>query len=485
MSKDGTETVRADVIVIGAGGSGLATAVTAADGGAKVVVFEKMAAPGGTSVFFQGMFAAGSELQRERYIDYTTDEAFKNMMDYSHWKANPRLVRAFVDESGPTISWLQGLGVEFPEATINMPNGIRTYHLIKRNGAAVVKALTTQAKELDVDIRLGAPVRELIKEDGTVVGVIAEEKGKIVEAYGKAVVIATGGYGANAEWMKKFTGLELGVNVIPIAQMEKVGDGIRMAWEAGADEKGKDVLLGMRVGPMGPGITMGNTLECASAQPDLWVTQQGERFCDEALEFNDAVIGAVAASVREGYSFTIFDEAIKEEMIAKGIERSLGNTNWPGTRLTNFEEDLKEAFAQGNTNIYVADSIEELASKIGVDPNTLRETVEEYNRCCDDHRDSLFAKPRKYLRPIRKPKFYAIKAFAIFLGTLGGIRINHRLEAVDKAGDPIPGLYAVGNDAGGIYGDMYPMAGASGAASAWTINSGRLAGKSVLKYLGR
>src|SRR4030043_1447618 len=96
----------ADVVVIGSGISGLAAALTAAEGGAKVIIFEKQRSVGGTSNFLQGMFAVESEIQRKRYISYTKDEAFKNFMDYSHWRANASLVRTIVNESGPTISWL-------------------------------------------------------------------------------------------------------------------------------------------------------------------------------------------------------------------------------------------------------------------------------------------------------------------------------------------------------------------------------------------
>ncbi len=215
------------------------------------------------------------------------------------------------------------------------------------------------------------------------------------------------------------------------------------------------------------------------------MNQRGERFCDETLKFNDAVIGDVAARQKGGYTYTVFDESIKEEMVKKGIERSLGTINWPGTRLTTFDADFRKAVEKGNTNIHVADSIEELAVKMGVDPVVFKRTVEEYNGFCEKGRDELFAKDRKYLRPLRGPRFYAIKANPIFLGTLGGIRTNHRMEIVDKDGQPIPGLYAAGSDVGGLYGDTYPMEGASGAASAFAVNSGRIAGRTLLGIMAK
>ena len=125
----------ADVIVIGAGVAGLAAAVTAAEGGARVIVFEKQRSLGGTSNFFRGTFAVESDMQRERYIAYSRDEAFKNIMEYSHWRANARLVRAFVDESaGGHLLACKRTGSEFTDATINMPDMPRTYHLIEGRG---------------------------------------------------------------------------------------------------------------------------------------------------------------------------------------------------------------------------------------------------------------------------------------------------------------------------------------------------------------
>jgi fumarate reductase flavoprotein subunit len=91
---NGAPATDADVVVIGSGASGLAAALTAAEGGGRVIVFEKQRTPGGTSNFFDGIFAVESEMQRENYVDYGRDQAFKSIMEYNHWRANPRLVRA-------------------------------------------------------------------------------------------------------------------------------------------------------------------------------------------------------------------------------------------------------------------------------------------------------------------------------------------------------------------------------------------------------
>ncbi|MHB8105451.1 MAG: FAD-dependent oxidoreductase [Dehalococcoidales bacterium] len=474
-----------DVVVVGSGAAGLAAALTAAEGGAKVIVFEKERSPGGTSNFFEGTFAVESDMQRERYITYSKDEAFKNIMEYSHWIANPRLVRAIVNESGATISWLQREGVVFLDATINMPDSPRTYHVIKGKGEAVVKTLTMKAKEKGADIRLGTPIKRLIKQGDRIRGVIAEDNGEEVQIDAKVVIIASGGYANNKEWIKKYTGFDLDVNLIPVGNIDKMGDGIRMAWEIGAGEEGKSLLELYRVGPIAPEFAMGGQIEIVTIQPDLWVNPRGERFCDESVAFYDSSVGNANAKNKEGFTYTIFDEAALQRMLEKGIDKNPNVSNLPGSKPTDINRELKAALERGTTEIFQADSIEDLAVKMNVNPAVLKSTIDEYNAFCDKKHDDLFAKDVKYLHAIIGPKYYAVKARTIFLGTMGGIKINEKTEVVDKREAVIPGLYAAGYDAGGMYGDSYPIKCSSGMASSFALNSGRIAGKSALKYIGK
>jgi fumarate reductase flavoprotein subunit len=475
----------ADVAVIGSGISGLSAALTAAEGGAKVIIFEKQRSPGGTSNFLQGMFAVESEMQRERYIIYTRDEAFKNFMDYSHWRANARLVRAVVNESGPTISWLQEKGVEFSDATVNMPNAPSTYHVVKGGGAAMIKILASVAKEKGIDIRLGSSVQRLRKAGGKITGVIAEENNEEIEVISKAVVIASGGYANNKQWIKKYSGYDLDINVMPVGNVDKLGDGIRMAWEVGAAEEGMGIFELFRAGPLGPDFPMKNQIEFVTCQPDLWISPRGERFCDEGITFYDSEVGNANARFKEGYTFSIFDDSIIERLLDRGVDRGIAVENPPGTKPMNIRRELNAAVERGSTDVFAGDSLEELAKKMDVDSEILKATVEEYNSYCDKGHDDLFAKNPCYLWPIKVPKFYAVKVRTVFLGTLGGIKINQRTEVIDKKGNVIPGLYAAGYDASGMWGDSYCFKAASGASSGFAVNSGRIAGKNVLKYLGK
>jgi fumarate reductase flavoprotein subunit len=485
MNSNQAITEEVDLVVIGSGVSGLAAAVTAAEGGANVIVFEKQRSLGGTSNFFDGMFAVESNMQRERYIDYSRDQAFQNIMEYSHWRANARLVRAFVNETAETIAWLQNMGVEFKDATINMPDAPRTYHVVNGQGAAVVKALATKAKELGVAIKLAAPVKNILREGNQITGVIAEENNADIRIKAKAVFIGSGGYANNKQWIKKYAGFDLDVNVVPIGNTDKMGDGIRMAWEVGAAEEGMGLLELFRVGPIGPEHPMKNQIEFIAQQPDLWVNPCGERFCDEGIAFYDTSVGNANARYKEGYTFSVFDDSIKQRILEKGIERGIAMENPPGTRPTDFDKELSIALEKGSTDVFVADSVEELAGKMGVNPDELKATVDEYNGFCEKGHDDLFAKDPKYLRSLKGPKFYAVKARTVFLGTLGGIKINQNIEVVDKKGKVIPGLYAGGFDAGGMWGDSYSIRSSSGAAASFATNSGRIAGKNVLKFIGK
>ena len=471
----------ADVVVIGSGASGLTAALTAAEGGAKVIVFEKQREPGGTSINFEGIFAVESDMQRAQFIDYSRDDAFKSIMEYNHWKANPRLVRNIVNESAETISWLERQGVEFTGVTINMPKSPRTYHVVAGTGLAVVKVLVSNAKEKGVDLQMGTPVTKILKKDGRITGVLAEGDTDNIRVNAKAVVIASGGFANNRQWIKKYTGFELEKNLFPVGNTDKFGDGIRMAWEVGAAEEGIGVMELYRAGPITAEI--GGQVEWPTVQPDIWVDPRGERFCDESIAFYDTSVGNMNAKFKEGYSYSIFDSSILERLKQHGLDKNVNVRTPPGSRLTNFDKEIEILFEKGNTDVFVADSIGELAVKMEVDPGVLKSTVDEYNGFCEKKHDDLFAKDPRYLRPLKGPKFYAVKAHTVFLGTMGGIKINHNTEVIDKNETVIPGLYAAGFDAGGMYGDSYHISVASGSSSGFAVNSGRIAGKSILNYI--
>ena len=128
-----------------------------------------------------------------------------------------------------------------------------------------------------------------------------------------------------------------------------------------------------------------------------------------------------------------------------------------------------------------ADSWDEIARGIEVNPSRLKATIKEYNSDCDRGRDHLFAKGIEHLKPLRHPPFYAIRGRLGHLSTLGGIKINYRMEVLNKEDKPIKGLYAGGNDAGGFSGSTYNVH-LAGTGSGFALNSGRIAGENATKY---
>jgi FAD binding domain len=254
-----------------------------------------------------------------------------------------------------------------------------------------------------------------------------------------------------------------------------------MAFQAGAAEEGLGILELVRTSQAGP--ESGRYLGLTAVQPDLWVNAQGERFCDESITFVDTSMGNANARQKDGSTYTIFDNTIKLALIDKGITKSMSPDLLPGSRLVDLDRELEAALNNEGSGVHNSGSVGGLGEQIGVDPGVLQATVEEYNNFCQKGHDDLFAKDRRYLRPVNDPPFYAIKARTTCLGTLGGIKINHKTEVIDKKGKIIPGLYATGCDAGGMYGDGYSIKESSGLASAFATNSGRIAGRNALAFI--
>jgi len=231
--------LEADVIVVAAGAAGLAASVAAAEKEVKVIAFEKASTTGGTGSMGMGPLGVESRRQRLKFLGPTKDEAFRVFMDYTHWQVDARLVRAYIDKAATTIDWLEDLGVEFEDPCAYFPGGHATWHPVKPGteacAANMYRVLTERAKEKGVQILLQTPVQRVIKEGDRVVGVLAEDRnGEEIEARAKAVIIATGGFGDDPNLIKKYTGYEWGKDLQSFRIPGLTGDGIRMAWEAGA-----------------------------------------------------------------------------------------------------------------------------------------------------------------------------------------------------------------------------------------------------------
>lgn len=476
--------LESDVIVIAAGPSGLAAALTAVQGGAQVTVFEKASTPGGTANMAAGLFAVESRHQRIKNIGPTREEAFKIFMDYTHWRVDARLVKAYIDKSADTIDWLETLGVEFAEPATMFFGSQPTWHLVKvgtggytpQAAAAMMKVLTEKAKEAGVKILLQTPVKKILKQSNRIAGVLAEDvSGESIQGNAKAVIIATGGFGDSLEMIKKYTEYEHGRDLFSYRVPGIKGEGIRMAWEVGAarTEMNIELVYGMRGEPEPEVFSV-------FREPHLMVNLFGERFMNEEVMRNPAFTGNAISRQKNRCAYLIFDENTKKHMEEKGLD--FINHVFPFTRIENLDAKIENALSKGMEDIFVANSLQELADKTGINPDGLQMTILEYNKSCEKGYDGLLGKSHKYLRAVKAPKFYAGKHFPTGYGTLGGIKINHKTEVLSKDWEVVSGLYAAGTDACSIYGDSYVFV-LPGNSLGFAVNSGRIAGENAVKYI--
>jgi len=484
-----------DIIVVAAGLSGLATAISAAENGAQVIAFEKANTPGGAANMGMGPLGIGSDVQKHQMVNITPFEAFRKHMAFTHWNVDARLVRDYYMKSGDTINWLQEMGVEFvavspayaaPETLKPFATSEATWHLVKPEGGgmpgpraagAMMKKMTERAEELGVQILLESPVKKILMEDGRAVGVIAVDKnGEEIEARAKAVVIATGGFGANPQMIKEYVGYSWGKDLFSFAIPGMAGEGIRMAWDAGAGK----TLMNLELMYQIPDNMNHFVLEGAFRQPCLWVNKLGNRFMPEDGIPNTTFTGNAIAAQPDHIAYSIFDAKLLKHYKRNGPD--IQSHVHPHDLYQQFDAALKAAQEEGYEHICAADSLEELADKLGIDREGLLKTVEEYNEDCDNHYDGLFDKGRQYMQPIRSGKFYACRQFVGAYGTLGGIKINYKTEVMTEDHQIIPGLYAVGVDACAIYGHTYPFI-LPGNTMGFCLNSGRIAGENAAEFV--
>ncbi len=483
--------LQTDVIVVAAGLSGLAASIAAAENGAKVITFEKSTTTGGAANMGMGPLGIGSRIQKEQMISLTPGEAFRKHMYFTHYRVDARMVRDYYFKSGDTIDWLMDMGVEFvgvqrafsaPEATRAYSDGEFTWHVVKPEGGgmpgprcatAMTKKMTERAKELGVEFRFETPVKKILMEDGAAVGIIAVDKnGEEIEARANAVIICTGGFGDNPEMIKEQTEFEYANTIYNFAIPGMKGEGIKMAWEAGA---GKEPCI-MELMYQLPDNMNHFILDGAFRQPCLWVNRNGQRFMPEDQIANTTFTGNAIAAQPGKVAYAIFDSKMLKKYKKKGPD--IISHVHPHDLFDHFDEQWERDLADGYEPIAQADSIEELAEKLGIDVEGLVQQVEEYNELCANGYDEIFEKDRMYMQPIEKAPFYICRQNVGAYGSLGGVKINHKTQVLTQDSKVIPGLYCAGTDACNIFGDSYPFI-LSGNTMGFCLNSGRIAGENA------
>jgi fumarate reductase flavoprotein subunit len=481
------KTREADVIVVALGPAGLAAAIAAVENGASVIAFEKSSTTGGAAKMGMGPFAVESRLQQQHMIGLSKEEVFRRFMESTHWKVNARLVRDFIWKSADTIDWLMEMGVQFFAPMKYFPQSEPTWHVVAPQGgglpgpgaaASMTKAMTKRAQDLGVEMYLASPVSKLIIEDGRICGVIARDKnGEAIQANGKAVIIATGGCGDNPEMLYQELGLSWGKDFFGMRVPGVTGDGLKMAWEAGA---GKSEITVEKIFtlPFAKDLrTM--PLQVVFNQPNLLVNLLGERLMDEGMMEHIANTANVIARQQGSCAFSIISDSIIHDYKKRGVD--VPSNVFPGNPFENWDDLMQKAVAQGMF-VFEADSLEELAVKTGIDPAGLAATVTEYNKCCEQNYDDFFDKKRKYLKPIKGNKYYAGKFYTSAYGSLGGIKINYKTEVLTDDFQVIPGLYAAGTDVCDIYAGTYVFE-FPGNTMGFALNSGRIAGENAANFV--
>jgi fumarate reductase flavoprotein subunit len=254
-----------------------------------------------------------------------------------------------------------------------------------------------------------------------------------------------------------------------------MGDGLKLATQLGAATEGLGMVLAM--GPLFDGSFYLNAV--ATESNTVWVNRRGERFLNESSEVPAETANALARQPGKT-SYSLFDEVIKRGFVEEGLVKAVDAVHFPsGMKMNNLDGHLKKAVADGKATI--AGSWGEVAAWIGTDCDKLGDTIDEYNRYCDRSYDDMFYKDSRFLQPLRMPPFYALKCCQAFHGTVGGIKINHRMAVLDNNDRPIPGLFAMGNDTGGWVSDTYYYV-VPGTAFSFALNSGRIAGENASAY---
>ncbi len=451
-----------DVVVVGAGGAGLAASVAAAEKGADVITLEKAGSCGGDALFAVAAVALKSRHAKRSGLQPPPESViFESAMLHNAWMADPDVVRAMVDRMDDTMDWIEDMGVVY-DTQFKWGPGVHTpidpehpeeghYCWHPYNARGFIKAMEKRAHALCVKILKNTPAKALVSDSGRVAGILAITKdGKKLYIKSKAVVLTSGGFGANKDMMKQYSvSRNKDDYAYYIGCKSNTGDGIRMAQGIGAGVEGMDKHLLWDGGVPGVGAGPGAYYSAATQlarQPSLTVNKLGKRFFNEAAMFPFPGPGLLSESQanqiirqKDQTSFTIHDSVtVDRKFILEKYKPMFCEypCSW-------FEVSFQKCIAK--KTIIKADTIKELARLIDVDEQIFSETLDSYNGYCDKGEDPEYFKPAKYLAPIRQPPFYAVKQIGgALVSTYGGLKVNSKFQVLDKNWKVIPGLYAAG-----------------------------------------
>lgn len=443
--------ITTDVVVIGSGGAGLAAALEIHEAGKEVIIIEKMPIIGGNTLRATGgLNAAETSVQKALGIEDSIDSFYADTMKGGYNKNDAELVEVLAKESSSAVEWLLSLGGDFTD--VGKLAGAANARAHRPTGGApvgpeVVSTLRKALEEKGVKIMTETTAVEFLSVDGKVSGVIAVDKeGKEFTINASGVVLATGGFGANSTMLVEFNKDLDGFGTTN--HSGAVGDGIAMAVEVGA------ALVDMVEIQTHPTAVPTNgymITEAVRGNGAILINREGQRFVDE-LATRDVVSAAMLA--QEGKTgFLFFDQSVTDS--------------------------LKAITGYINQGIVTeAESIEDLAEKLGINAETLRATVDNYNQYVISKEDKDFGR-NDMPRSFENSKYYAIEVGPAVHHTMGGIKINIEGQVINTEGKIIDGLYAAGEVTGGVHGGNR----LGGNALTDLIVFGRIAGQTAIKNL--
>ncbi|WHY19841.1 flavocytochrome c [Paenibacillus sp. G2S3] len=414
-----------DIVIVGAGGAGMSAALEAKAKGLNPVILEKMPVAGGnTSKSSSGMNASQTKFQKEQGIKDSNDLFYEETLKGGHDTNDKEMLRFFVDNSASAIDWLDSIGIRLNNITITGGMNEKRTHR-PEDGSAVgqylVKGLVKNVQEKEVPLFVNADVKEITQKDGKVDGVkvlFNQADEKTITA--KAVVVTTGGFGADMDMISKVRpDLE---GYVTTNQIGSTGDGIKMIEALGGTTVDMDQIQVHPTVQQEKSYLIG---EAVRGEGSILVNSEGTRFVNE-LTTRDKVTEAINA-LPEKAATLVFDSGVK-------------------SRVKAIEQYDKMGF------VIQADTIEALAKEIGVPADKLKSTLDTWNSAVKNKNDAEFGRTTGMDNDLSTGPYYAIKIAPGIHYTMGGVKINTNTEVLNKDGAAIPGLFAAGEVTGGLHG---------------------------------
>ena len=440
-----------DIVIIGAGGGGMAAAITAQEAGADVAIFEKMPIAGGnTSKSSGGMNASETKFQKEQGIEDSNDLFYEDTLEGGKGTNDPELLRYMVDHSAEAIEWLDSIGITLNNITFSGGASVKRIHR-PEDGSAVggylVEGLLRNIHEKEIPLFVNSEVTKINETDGKVSGVNVTVEGEEKTINAKAVIIATGGFGGNLEMVSEIKPELEGF--VTTNHEGATGDGIRMAEELGAAVVDMDQI---QIHPTVEQSTSYLVTESVRGDGGILVNQQGERFTDELLT-RDKVSANIIA-LPEKYAYIIADQRLKESV----------------TAINQYEE---------KGIVTKAETIEELAEKLEIPAENLKATLDTWNEAVKNQEDKDFGRTTGMEYDLSHAPYYAIKIAPGIHHTMGGLKIDTETHVLREDGTAIEGLFGAGEVTGQVHGSNR----IGGNAVADIIVFGRQAGNIASEYV--